>query len=225
MPTSKNNPTQKERSCKRTEKIKDLISKAENDLLGLYSVPNTNNRVLTTIDPNNDCFCSKGMYLYIGTPLSQLKNYMDNATPKLGKAELPIGETINSSRDRYNKKDPFVVIEVLTITSEILNKFGVETVRQLEEKIRKENGFNEDNTFDGDEFWMGKGIGELVDIVHNYLFDGKTKETYEPRIPQKKAIEKIIKSFESDNNLTPDGKLSEKDLIQLAKSFSSKKFL
>ena len=199
MPTSKNNPTQKERSCKRTEKIKDLISKAENDLLGLYSVPNTNNRVLTTIDPNNDCFCSKGMYLYIGTPLSQLKNYMDNATPKLGKAELPIGETINSSRDRYNKKDPFVVIEVLTITSEILNKFGVETVRQLEEKIRKENGFNEDNTFDGDEFWMGKGIGELVDIVHNYLFDGKTKETYEPRIPQKKAIEKIIQSFTKGN--------------------------
>jgi superfamily II DNA or RNA helicase len=199
MPTSKNNPTQKERSYKRTEKIKDLISKAENDLLGLYVVPNTNNRVLTTIDPNNDCFRSKGMYLYIGTPLSQLKNNMDDATPKLGKAELPIGETINSSRNRYNKKDPFVVIEVLTITNEILNKFGVETVRQLEEKIRKENGFNEDNTFDGDEFWMGKGISELVDMVHNYLFDGKTKETYEPRIPQKKAIEKIIQSFTKGN--------------------------
>jgi hypothetical protein len=199
MATSTNNPTQKERSRKRTEKIKDLISKVENELLGLYSVPNTNSRVLTTIDPNNDCFRSKGMYLYVGTPLSQLKNYMDNATPKLGKAELPIGETINSSRDRYNKKDPFVVIEVLTITNEILNKFGVETVRQLEEKIRKENGFNEDNTFDGDEFWMGKGIGELIDIVHNYLFDGKTKETYEPRIPQKKAIEKIIQAFTKGN--------------------------
>jgi hypothetical protein len=63
MATSTNNPTQKERSRKRTEKIKDLISKVENELLGLYSVPNTNSRVLTTIDPNNDCFRSKGMYL------------------------------------------------------------------------------------------------------------------------------------------------------------------
>jgi superfamily II DNA or RNA helicase len=195
MVTYTYNITQKERSYKRIEQIKDLISKVDNGSLGLYSVPNTNNRVLTIIDPNNDCFSSKGMYLYIGTPLSQLKGYMDNATPKLGKAELPIGETINSSRDRYNKKDPFVVIEVFTITNKILNKFGVETVRQLEEKIRKENGFNEDNTFDGDEFWKGKGIGELVNIVHNYLFDGKTKETYEPRIPQKKAIEKIIQAF------------------------------
>jgi hypothetical protein len=125
MVTYTYNITQKERSYKRIEQIKDLISKVDNGSLDLYSVPNTNNRVLTIIDPNNDCFCSKGMYLYIGTPLSQLKGYMDNATPKLGKAELPIGDTINSSRDRYNKKDPFVVIEVITITDEILNEFGV----------------------------------------------------------------------------------------------------
>tara|TARA_R110000868_G_scaffold396833_1_gene669152 strand:+ start:53 stop:2335 length:2283 start_codon:yes stop_codon:yes gene_type:complete len=195
MPKSKNNETQKKRSQERTQEIKNFISKIEKGLLNVVEVPNTKGRVLTILDPNNDCFHSKGKYLYIGTPLSQLKKYMDNATPKLGKAELAVGETINSSRDRYNKKDPFVVIEVITITNETLDKFGVETVRQLEEKIRKENGFNEDDTFDGDEFWMGKGVGELVDIVNNYLFDGKSKDTYEPRIPQKRAIEQIINAF------------------------------
>jgi predicted nucleotidyltransferase len=34
---------------------------------------------------------------------------------------------------------------------------------------------------------------------------------------------RALGNWQSDNNLTPDGKLSEKDLIQLAKSFSSKK--
>jgi hypothetical protein len=36
---------------------------------------------------------------------------------------------------------------------------------------------------------------------------------------------RALGNWQSDNNLTPDGKLSEKDLIQLAKSFSSKKKL
>jgi superfamily II DNA or RNA helicase len=195
MPISKNNSTQKERSLKRTEKIKNLIFKLEKGSLKIVSVPNTNNRVLTILDPNNDCFHSRGYYLYVGVPYSQLVKYGDDATPKLGKAELPVGETINASRDRYNPKDPFVVIEVFTVTEETFNKFGVKTVRQLEEKIRKENGFISHGEFDGDEFWMGIGVVELVDLVSKYLFNGRNKETYEPRIPQKRAISKIIEAF------------------------------
>jgi superfamily II DNA or RNA helicase len=195
MPNSKNNSTQKQRSQERTKKIKDLISKVEKGLLGLVTVPNSNNRVLTIMDPNNDCFHSIGKYLYIGTALSQLKKHGILASPKLGKAELPIGETIGAVRDRYNPKDPFVVIDVITIDNDMLNNFGVETVRQLEEKIRKVHEFISHDGFDGDEYWSNKNIDEIVELVHNYLFDGGKKETYEPRIPQKRAIEKIINAF------------------------------
>ena len=141
MPISKNSPTQKQRSQKRTKKINDLISKYEKGLLSPFEVPGTKGRVLTLLDPNNDCFHSKGKYLYIGAPSSQFKKNAGKSTPKLGKAELPIGETIGSSRDRYNIKDPFVVIDVITIDDSTLDKFGVKTVRQLEEKIRKVHGF------------------------------------------------------------------------------------
>lgn len=195
MSTSKNSPTQKKRSQERTKKIKDLISNAEKESFGLVVVPNSNNRVLTILDPNSDCFHSKGKYLYIGTALSQLKKFNGEAPPKLGKAELPIGETIGSSRDRYNPKDPFVVIDVITINNDILDKFGVETVRQLEEKVRKNNNFVSHDGFDGDEYWLNKNLDELVELVHTYLFNGGKKETYEPRIPQKRAIEKIINAF------------------------------
>jgi superfamily II DNA or RNA helicase len=195
MPTSKNSPNQKQRSQERTKRIKDLISKFEKGILGLVTTPKSNGRVLTTMDPNNDCFHSKGKYLYIGTPLSQLKKYMGKSAPKLGKAELPVGETIGSSRDRYNVKDPFVVIDVITINDGTLDKFGVETIRQLEEKIRKSHGFIQHPDFDGDEYWLNKNLDELIELVHNYLFDGENKETYEPRIPQKRAIEKIVSAF------------------------------
>jgi superfamily II DNA or RNA helicase len=195
MTKSKHNPTQKQRSAERTKRIKDLLSKVERGMLGLVTVPKSNGRVLTTMDPNNDCFHSKGKYLYIGVPLSQLKKYMGKSVPKLGKAELPIGETIGSSRDRYNIKDPFVVIDVITVSDDILNKFGVKTVRQLEEKIRKDNGFISHDGFDGDEYWLNKNLDELIELVYNYLFDGGKKETYEPRIPQKHAIEKMVNAF------------------------------
>lgn len=195
MTKSKHSPTQKERSKERTKKIKNLISKVEKGSLGLVTVPKSNGRVLTIMNPNNDCFHSKGKYLYIGAPLSQLKKYMDKSAPKLGKAELPIGETIGSSRDRYNIKDPFVVIDVITVSDDILNKFGVETVRQLEEKIRKVHGFIPHPDFDGYEYWLNKNLDEVIELVHNYLFDCKKKETYEPRIPQKRAIEKMIDAF------------------------------
>jgi superfamily II DNA or RNA helicase len=195
MTKSKHNPTQKQRSEERTKRIKDLVSKVEKGMLGLVTVPKSNGRVLTTMDPNNDYFHSKGKYLYIGTPLSQLKKFMGDASPKLGKAELPIGETIGSSRDRYNPKDPFVVIDVITIDDNTLDKFGVKTVRQLEEKVRKDIGFISHDGFDGDEYWLNKNLDELVELVNNYLFDGGKKETYEPRIPQKRAIEKMINAF------------------------------
>jgi superfamily II DNA or RNA helicase len=195
MPTSKNNPTQKERSRKRTEEIKNLISKVEKGLLNVVSVPNTNGRVLTIMDPNNDCFHSEGKYLYIGTSWLQLKQFGDESTPKLGKAELTVGQTISGPRNRYTDKNPFVVIDVITVDEKTLDKFGVKTVRQLEEKIRKDNGFIKHEKFDGDEFWGNKKLGALVELVYNYLFEGKTKETYEPRIPQKRAIEKIISAF------------------------------
>ena len=195
MPTSKNNPTQKERSRKRTEEIKNLISKVEKGMLNVVSVPNTNGRVLTIMDPNNDCFHSEGKYLYLGTSWLQLKQFGDESTPKLGKAELAVGQTISGPRNRYTDKNPFVVIDVITVDEKILDKFGVKTVRQLEEKIRKDNGFIKHEHFDGDEFWMNKNLSQLVELVHNYLFEGKTKETYEPRIPQKRAIEKIISAF------------------------------
>jgi superfamily II DNA or RNA helicase len=113
----------------------------------------------------------------------------------MGKGEIPVGETINASRDRYNIKDPFVVVEVITINENQLQNFGVETIQQLEEKIRKKLNFISDDNFDGDEFWKGIGISELIDNVHNYIFEGKHKETFEPRIPQKKAIEKMINAF------------------------------
>jgi len=195
MPTPKHSSTQKERSRKRTQDIKNLVSKVEKGLLGLFEVPNTCGRVLTTLDPNNDCFRSKGRYLYIGTPLSQLKKYKGKSAPKLGKAELPVGETIKDPRNRYNLKDPFVIIDVITVDDEMLEKHDVETVRQLEEKIRKDNGFIMNDKFDGDEYWVNKTTDELIELVHGYLFDGKIKETYEPRIPQKRAIEKIISAF------------------------------
>ena len=76
MTISKNSPNQKQRSQERTKRIKDSISKVEKGILGLVTAPKSNGRVLTTMDPNNDCFHSKGKYLYIGTPLSQLKKYM-----------------------------------------------------------------------------------------------------------------------------------------------------
>jgi superfamily II DNA or RNA helicase len=195
MATSTHNSTQKERSRKRTEKIKDLISKVEKGLLKVVSVPNTNGRVLTIMDPNNDCFHSEGKYLYLGTSWLQLKQFGDESTPKLGKAELAVGQTISGPRNRYTDKNPFVVIDVITVDEKTLDKFGVKTVRQLEEKIRKDNGFIKHKEFDGDEFWMNKKLGALVELVHNYLFEGKTKETYEPRIPQKRAIEKMIDAF------------------------------
>jgi superfamily II DNA or RNA helicase len=195
MPTSKNSPTQEQRSQKRTKKINDLISKYEKGLLSLSVVPDTKGRVYTMLDPNNDCFHSKGKYLYIGVPLSQLKKYVGKSVPKLGKAELPIGKTIGSSRDRYNIKDPFVVVDVITIDQTTLDKFDVKTVRQLEEKIRKVHSFIPHSDFDGDEYWLNKNLDELIELVHNYLFDGKKKETYEPRIPQKRAIEKMVNAF------------------------------
>ena len=195
MTKSKHNQSQKKRSQERTKRIKDLISKVEKGMLGLVTVPKSNGRVLTIMDPNNDCFHSKGKYLYIGTPLSQLKKLMGVASPKLGKAELPIGETIGAPRNRYNRKDRFVVIDVITIDDNTLNKFGVETVRQLEEKIRKVHNFIPHTDFDGDEYWLNKNLDELIELVHNYLFDGEKKETYEPRIPQKRAIEKMINAF------------------------------
>ena len=195
MSQSKHSPTQKKRSQERTKKIEDLISKVEKGLNGVVEVPHTKGRVLTILDPNNDCFHSKGKYLYIGTPLSQLKKLGGDASPKLGKAELPVGETISDPRNRYNLKDPFVVVEVITVTKELLDKHGVDTVRQLEEKIRQDNGFILNEEFDGKEYWLGKGVYELVDLVHDYLFDGKKKQTYEPRIPQKRAIEKMIDVF------------------------------
>jgi hypothetical protein len=81
MPTSKNSPTQEQRSQKRTKKINDLISKYEKGLLSLSVVPDTKGRVYTMLDPNNDCFHSKGKYLYIGVPLSQLKKYVGKSVP------------------------------------------------------------------------------------------------------------------------------------------------
>jgi superfamily II DNA or RNA helicase len=195
MTKGKHNPTQKQLSQERTKRIKDLISKVEKGMLGLVTVPKSNGRVLTIMDPNNDCFHSKGKYLYIGTSLSQLKKFMGGASPKLGKAELPIGETIGAPRNRYTPKDRFVVIDVITIDCDTLNKFGVETVRQLEEKIRKVHNFISHDGFDGDEYWSNKNLDELIELVHNYLFNSGRKETYEPRIPQKRAIEKMINSF------------------------------
>ena len=200
MTNSKHNPTQKYRSIKRTKKINDIFEKIDRGLLSVVTVPNTKGRVLTILDPNNDCFHSKGKYLYIGVPYSQLKKYFGNAAPKLGKAELPVGETISAPKNRYSKKDPFVVINVITVDNELLVKHGVETVRQLEEKIRKENNFTPDCNFDGKEYWKGVGVSELIKLVNDYLFDGKQKETYEPRIPQKRAINKMINAFANEYN-------------------------
>jgi superfamily II DNA or RNA helicase len=193
MSQSKNSPTQKKRSRKRTQKVIDLMNKVMRGVF--FPVPNTGGRVLTTLDPNSDCFHSKGMYLYIGTPLSQLEKYGEKSSPKMGKAELPVGKTINGSRDRYNYRDPFVILEVITVDHEMLEQHKVKTVRQLEEKLRKDNGFIMNDKFDGDEYWDNKNIIELIDLVHIYLFDGKRKQTHAPRIPQKRAIERMIDAF------------------------------
>jgi hypothetical protein len=195
MITLKNRSIQKECSFIKNKKVKRLISKLEINLNDLVEVPNTNGRVLTILDPNNDYFHSNGKYLYIGSPLSQLKNYNGNASPKMGKAELPIGKTIGSSRNRYNAKDPFVVTYVITVDNSLLEKHNVKTVRQLEEKIRKENGFVKNDNFDGDEYWSNSTVTELTYLINEYLFDSKYKDTYEPRIPQKRAIDKIVNAF------------------------------
>ena len=68
-------------------------------------------------------------------------------------------------------------------------------------------------SYDDDVAKIQKALISLGYLLPKFGNDGKFGD----------ETEKIIKSFESDNNLTPDGKLSEKDLIQLAKSFSSKK--
>jgi len=199
MPVSRNSKSQKLRSHSRTKKILNLFDKVGNGLLTLSPLPKTKERVLTILDPNNDCFHSNGKYLYIGTPLSQYKKFLDKAPPKLGKAEIPVGETIHASRDRYSVKDPFVVCDVITVDESILEKHGVKTIRQLEEKVRKDLGFVSDDEFDGDEFWKGKGILELSEEVNRHVFQGTHKESYKPRIPQKRAIDKIIESFTVGN--------------------------
>jgi len=196
MPISKNNSTQKERSRKRTEKGNlQFIKSLENGLLSVVEVPNTNGRVLTTMNPNNDCFHSRGNYLYVGTTLRRLKEDLFDAPPKLGKAEIPVGDTIKDPRNRYSEKPQFVVVDVITVNDETLQKFNVKTVQQLEEKIRKYFGFERHTEFDGDEYWKNKNLGDLLKCIHQYLFGVTKKETYQPRIPQKKAIEKIVESF------------------------------
>lgn len=200
MPLSRNHQNQKKRSLKRTQRVESLFLKLEQGLLSLSPLPNTKNRVLTILNPNDDCFHSNRFYLYIGTPLSQFKKFRKKAKAKLGKAEIPVCQTINSSRNRYSIKDPFVVFHVITIDDTKLQEHGVDTVRQLEEKIRKDLGFIADENFDGDEFWKNKGLEELINDVDNYIFHGEPKQTFQPRIPQQIAIEKIIKSFSSYNN-------------------------
>lgn len=163
--------------------------------MNFVPVPKTNGRVLTTMDITNDCFHSKGNYLYIGTTKSTFEKYGEEASPKMGHATLPVGETINASRDRYNLKDPFIVFDVITVNDDILKKFNVNTVAKLEEKIRKDNRFISNDAFDGKEYWLNQTLYGLINLTKEFIFDGKRKETYEPRIPQKRAIEKMIIAF------------------------------
>lgn len=161
----------------------------------VYEVPNTKGRVLTTLDPNDACFNIKSRYLYIGTPLSELNVKNLDSTPKLGHADRPVGETIKEPRNRYGKKDPFVVLEVFYISEDIFNKFGVTSTQQLEELIRKELSFVCDDNYDGKEYWKNKTSSQLIFDTHKLLFSGQIKQTYTPRINQQRAIEKIKASF------------------------------
>jgi superfamily II DNA or RNA helicase len=190
MAKVKHSPTQKERSKKRTETYNSLMK-------SLIEPHKITKRVSTILDPNDNCFHEPGDRLYIGTTLEDYLKYGLSATPKgPSHSTIKVQDTIHTPKNRYGKFTTFVVTHVIDIGEDILKKKGVNTIVQLEQKIRDEHNFISDSNYEGREWWKGKTCSEVNELVRNYLFDGKKDcETYEPRIPQKRAIEKIINAF------------------------------
>lgn len=199
MTNSKHRKNQKQKSLNRTKRLTDGVKCEINKFLKNYSlkeIKNTNGKVLTILNPNDDCFKSIGDYIYIGTTLKTFNEKGFNSPCKLGKSEIRVQDTIkNTSDNRYTEKDPFVILDVICVDEKILNKFKVKTVRQLEEKIRKENGFIRNQDFNGDEWWT-IGFTELSYKVNKFIFGkGNRTKTYGPRVPQKRVITKMVDSF------------------------------
>jgi hypothetical protein len=178
-------------------KYKGRTTKIKSRLKNLH-VNYLTDKLSTTLSTDLDCFSGKGKFLYIGTVLSEhIKNGGDSR-PKMGKSETNVLQTITDTSDsRYSKNDPFVVTGVITVTDELLNKFKVKTIIELENLVRSELNFVRNFEFNGNEWWSNETCESLHEKMNEFLFGKKKILTYEPRFRQLEVIEKIKSAFKS----------------------------
>lgn len=153
-------------------------------------------KLSTTLSIDLDCFNGNGKFLYIGTVLSEYGENGENSRPKMGKSETNVLQTIMDTSDsRYSKNDPFVITGVITVNDELLNKFKVKTIIELENLVRNELNFVRNFEFNGNEWWANETCESLYGKMNEFLFGKKKILTYEPRFRQLEVIEKIKSAF------------------------------
>jgi len=166
-----------------------------------HKFPNYQGSVWTILDPNMACFQENGLYLYIVVKLSDLQNSKRILYPKMGHATRPVQITIGeTSHNRYDLRDVTIILDVITVDQEILNKHQTDTVVKLEEKVRKELGFIRNEEYNGIEWWLNKSAFQLIEEMKVYLFGSKAKDTFQPRKRQWDAINKIVNAIQMGYN-------------------------
>lgn len=149
--------------------------------------------VWTTLNPNLSCFQEEGMYLYTVIKLSDLINSKTILCPKMGHATLPVQKTIgNTPHDRYSTRDITIIVDVITVTNEILIKHQTDSVIKLEEKIRRDLDFVQNLDYNGREWWKNKTAFELIEDMKLYLFGSRKKSTFNLRYRQREVVNKIV---------------------------------
>lgn len=172
----------------RTTKIKKKIKNLPINYL--------TDKISTTLPVDSNCFNCKGRYLYIGTVLSEYEKYGEDGVPKMGNSQTNVLQTITDTpNNRYSKNDSFIVTGVITINEEILDKFNVSSVIELESLIRKKLNFIRNLDFNGNEWWSNETCKTLLEKMNEFLFGRKDVMTYEPRPRQLEVIEKIKNAF------------------------------
>ena len=152
--------------------------------------------VWTTLNPNLSCFQEEGLYLYTVIKLSDLMNPKSTLYTKMGHATLPVQNTIgNTPHDRYSLRDITIIVDVITVTNEILIKHQTDSVIKLEEKIRRELDFVQNSSYNGREWWKNKSAFELIEEMKLYLFGSRKKSTFSPRYRQREVINKIVSAI------------------------------